>query len=136
MLKLTKTFGPMIKIIQAMISDLLIFSVLWIIQLLIFACIGTLVFAELPEFDNFYDTIVLLLETSMGEWDLSIYENLSLGYTTGQIFHLSVLILNLILFLNLVIAILSETYARFSKVKLGLYYDGVVEQIPIYKYDK
>ena len=110
-----------------MINDLLIFSVLWMIQLLIFACVGTLVFAELPEYEDFYKTLVLLLETSMGEWDLSIYENLSLGFVTGQLFHLSVLILNLILMLNLVVAILSETYSRFSKVKLGLYYDGVVE---------
>ena len=44
--------------------------------------------------------------------------------------------MNLILLLNLVIAILTETYIRFSKVKLGLYYDGVVDAISALKYDK
>jgi hypothetical protein len=44
--------------------------------------------------------------------------------------------MNLILLLNLVIAILTETYIRFSKVKLGLYYDGVVDAISTLKYDK
>ena len=44
--------------------------------------------------------------------------------------------MNLILLLNLVIAILTETYIRFSKVQLGLYYDGVVDAISNLKYDK
>lgn len=42
----------------------------------------------------------------------------------------------MILLLNLVVAILSETYSRFSKVKLGLYYDGIVDAISCLKYDK
>lgn len=37
---------------------------------------------------------------------------------------------------NLVIAVLSETYSRLNKQKLGLYYDGVIEVIPAYKYKK
>lgn len=44
--------------------------------------------------------------------------------------------MNMILFLNLVIAILTETYSRFSRFQLGLYYDGVVDAISSLKYDK
>ena len=51
----------------------------------------------------------------MGQWDLTIYDNLKLGSTVGQVYHLLVIILNLILLLNLVIAILSETYVRFAE---------------------
>jgi len=47
MLQLTKTFGPMIKIVVSMLKDLATFSILWIIQLFIFACIGFLIFGEL-----------------------------------------------------------------------------------------
>lgn len=54
----------------------------------------------------------------------------------GIVFHVVVVIMNLILLLNLVIAILTETYIRFSKVQLGLYYDGVVDAISNLKYDK
>ena len=74
----------------------------------------------------------MFFESSMGEWDLTIYDNLKLGASVGQIFHLLVIILNLILLLNLVIAILSETYVRFADKSLGLYYDGVIEAIPAY----
>lgn len=40
----------------------------------------------------------------------------------------------MVLLINLVIAILSDTYQKFSDQKLGLYYDGVIEVIPSYKY--
>jgi hypothetical protein len=47
-----------------------------------------------------------------------------------------VILVNLVLLVNLVIAILSETYTRLSTKKLGLYYDGLIAAIPIYKYKK
>ena len=59
-----------------------------------------------------------------------------MGRYFGEIFHLVVIILNMVLMINLVIAILSETYTRLSEQKLGLYYDGVIEVIPAYKYRK
>lgn len=48
MLKLTKTFGPLIKIIYAMMRELMIFLVLWGIQLFIFTCVGVLIFSGIP----------------------------------------------------------------------------------------
>ena len=126
----------MIKIVVSMLKDLATFSILWIIQLFIFACIGFLIFGELPEYSGLTDTVILLLQTSLGQWDFSIYNELEIGATFGIIFHVIVIIMNLILLLNLVIAILTETYIRFSKVKLGLYYDGVVDAISSLKYDK
>jgi len=38
--------------------------------------------------------------------------------------------------LNLVIAILSETYARLSPQRLGLYYDSLIATLPALSYDK
>lgn len=72
----------------------------------------------------------------MGTWNFRIYDDFSLGPYIGKVFHIVVIIVNMILFLNLVVAVLSETYSRFSKVKLGFYYDGVVDAISSVKYDK
>jgi len=44
--------------------------------------------------------------------------------------------MNLVLLLNLVIAILSDTYSKFSAQSRGLFYDGMVAAIPAYNYDK
>ena len=136
MLKLTKTFGPLIRIIDVMLKELGIFLVLWVIQLFIFACVGVLIFGELPEYKNFIDVLIMLFQSALGQWDLSIYEKFSMGRHFGEFFHLIVIILNMVLLINLVIAILSETYTRLSEQKLGLYYDGVIEVIPAYKYRK
>ena len=136
MLKLTKTFGPLIKIIYAMIRELMIFLVLWGIQLFIFTCVGILVFAGVPHYDGFMQVLILFFQSALGIWDFSIYDNFYLGPQFGQGFHLVFILLNMVLLVNLIIAILSETYQRLSYQKLGLYYDGVIEVIPAYKYKK
>jgi hypothetical protein len=44
------------------------------------------------------------------------------------------LILNFVIILNLVIAILSDTFATYSAYKRGLYYDSQIMTIPKLKY--
>jgi hypothetical protein len=46
MLTLTKTFGPLIRIITAMTKDLIIFFLLFSIQLVAFGCVGILMFGK------------------------------------------------------------------------------------------
>jgi hypothetical protein len=50
LMRLTRTFGPMIKIIMSMVTDLATFAVIWSIQLFLFACVGVLLFGELKEY--------------------------------------------------------------------------------------
>ena len=50
----------------------------------------------------------------MGNWNLNIYDGYSLSDEAAEYFHILVVIINLVLMLNLVIAILSETYARLA----------------------
>jgi len=130
LLNLTRTFGPLIKIITSMMKDIIIFSGLWGIQMVFFACIGILMFGELPVYESFYDTMVMLFESAIGSWDFSIYDDLSIGKIYGEIYHIIYLMVNLILFLNLVIAILSNTFGVLEPKSLALYYDGVIEAIP------
>jgi len=47
-----------------------------------------------------------------------------------------VLMMNLVLLLNLIIAILSNTFMIFEPKSLALYYDGVIDNISMYKYSK
>ena len=42
----------------------------------------------------------------------------------------------MILMLNLIIAIMSDTYGRYAREKLGLYFVGIIEAMPVYKTDK
>ena len=58
MLRLTKTFGPLIRIIEAMLRELGIFLVLWFIQLFVFACIATILFGEIEKYDKFFNVFI------------------------------------------------------------------------------
>lgn len=80
--------------------------------------------------------LILFFQSALGIWDFTIYKNFVLGPKWGEFFHLLFILLNMVLLVNLIIAILSETYQRLSYQKLGLYYDGVIEVIPAYKYKK
>jgi len=136
LMRLTRTFGPMIKIIMSMIYDISTFAVLWGVQLFFFACVGVLIFGELPEYGNIFDTLVMLFEASLGQWDMTIYDHLHIGPYVGKIFMVVVLMMNLVLLLNLIIAILSNTFMVFEPKSLSLYYDGVIDNISMYKYSK
>ena len=48
MLMLTNTFGPLLTIIVNMFEDLMIFFVLFTIELTAFACVGLLCFGMVP----------------------------------------------------------------------------------------
>ena len=82
-------------------------------------------------------TMIMFLESAMGSWNFEQYNELSPEKRNfGIIFHLLVLFVNLLILLNLVIAIMSDTYGRLTDNRLGLYSQGIIEAIPSYKNDR
>ena len=137
MLQLTSVFGPLIRTTAALMKDLITFFMLFTIQLIAFSCVGILCFGSIPEYDNLQDAFIMFFQTSLGEWDFEIYDKLGDGKKYfGIVFHVIVICVNMLLLLNLVIAIMSTTYAEFAEVKLGLYLQGIIEAIPSYKNNK
>ena len=49
-LKVSKTFGPLFKLIEEMSIDLAKFMVLWLFVIVTFTCVGTLIFGSLEAF--------------------------------------------------------------------------------------
>ena len=95
---------------------------LFTIQLIAFSCVGILSFGNLKEYETLQDALIMFFVTAMGELDLTIYDELGPGKKYyGIVFHIVVIIVNLVLLLNLIIAIMSDTYRLFADVKLGLY---------------
>eukprot|EP00347_Sterkiella_histriomuscorum_P007752 403347692 len=136
LLKLTRSFGPLIKIVINMMQDILEFFVIWSINLVFFSCVGMLLFGELDQYNSIYDTLVMFIQSALGAWDLTIYDNILIGKEFGQVYHLIFIIFNTVLLINLIIAILATTFSILNDKKLALYYDGIIEAIPTYKYDK
>ena len=61
MLRLTETFGPLIEIILKMIQVMITFFGLFLIDLLMFASIGILLFPEMPDYDNIFTAMIHIL---------------------------------------------------------------------------
>ena len=83
MLKLTKTFGPMITIITNMLQDLIIFIVLWSVTILMVSSFGIIVIGEITAFDSLYKAIIVVFEAGLGAWALKIYNDTELGAEFG-----------------------------------------------------
>ena len=50
--------------------------------------------------------------------------------------HIVVLLLNMLIVVNLLIAILSDEYAALAEVRRGLYWSAVIDEMPKYRFNK
>ena len=72
--RVSKTFGPLFKMIQQMTLDLVKFAVIWSIILIMFTCVAVLSFGELTQFHSVFDVGVIFIESALGGWDLKVYD--------------------------------------------------------------
>lgn len=141
-LRLTKKFGPMIKTLQNMTLDLLQFAIIWGIVLVMFTCVAALVFGQLNGFQDFFLIFIYFFESSLGTWSVRAYHGVDFTgadlddlQSIGEIFHSVFLLINMVLFLNFVIAIMSSTFAYYETKQLGLYYEVLISNFPAMEYD-
>ena len=83
------------------------------VSLTMFASVGLVLFPDVTQFKSYRNALHYLFEASLGNFDSSIFESMATkdpfyGYSFQNLF----LVINLVLLLNLLIAILSNTYAE------------------------
>ena len=112
--------------IMKMIQDLLKFFIIWFFVIFMFVCVAALIFGEVHDFHNLSFIMYNYIESSLGNWDLSVYDDtteydepLVFLKHAGRIYHIMFLVVNLVLMLNFIIAILSDTYANYIELKNG-----------------
>ena len=106
---LNRLVGPLIRTVASMISDIFSFLVLFFLVLLLFSCIGMILFDTVSDFSTFKGTIILLFSFSLGDFN---FDTIQPEGGLGQVYVAIYLIVGLVILLNLLIAILSSTYAR------------------------
>lgn len=136
MFRLTRFLGPLLKMIYNMLWDILIFMVLFTIVLIIYASVGTFLFYTVSSYKDFYTAIVSLFGSTLGGFTINELDNQNKGKIVGDIYIVSFLILSNILILNLLIAILSSTYAALEEKKLVLYINEILKLRSSLQYNK
>ena len=137
LLRLSETFGPLIEMIYAMVVLFVQFMTLFMLELITFSCIAALTITDHPKFSNLWQALRTYLEASLGHFDLHQYDDY-IGFKRwfGMFLHILVLFVNMILIINLLIAIMSDTYARMSDLRIGLYWSTVIKEMPKYTYHR
>ena len=123
------TIGPLLKIVQKMASDFLNFLIIYVVLLIMFVCIGNLNFLFYCEdLSTPFDSFITMVDGSMGNYDFGIFEGIDdeLIRNTGKVYLLISIVIFTILILNLIIAILSNTYNIFDPKSNGLYLSKIL----------
>ena len=134
--RLTRFLGPLIKMIQKMIREVMVFMVLYIAQLVFFACVGNILFTENPRFNNLWDSGLALFDASLANYYFSDVQGSEKGNLVGELYYIVFIVMNNILIINLLIAILSSTYARLEDQQLVLYINEILLLRPTLEYDR
>jgi len=153
-LKVSKTYGPLFKIVWENVKDLLKFFVIWSLLILMFICVGYLLFTELQAFQSLFSVFMIFLDSGLGNWSLHVYDTIDpemvptlhnqRGHViepdagnvkiVGRVYHVVFLLINAVILLNMLVGILGNTYAYFNETSHGLYYDVLLQNFPLYQY--
>jgi len=127
LLRLWDNFGPILVMIYNMAKLVASFLIIYLLGLLTFACIATMTLHENPNFENLYEAMRTFIMASLGNFDLYQHDLIG-GWKQyfGNLLHLAVLFVNMILMINLLIAIMSDTYVKLTELRAGLFWSSVI----------
>ena len=117
LLRLSQTFGPLLVMIYRMFVLVGIFLCIYVLGMLTFSCVAALTLTEKQEFSSLFEATRTYFAASLGEFDLNMFDDLD-GWKKyyGIGLHLVVLFSNMVLMINLLIAIMSDTYVALTEV--------------------
>ena len=110
MLQLSEAFGTMVILIYRMIVRSAIFAVFLTIVIFIFAAFFYIVhYKSFTWTQDYGGSLLYMFNSMLGNYDLESYDSMTIASTTVYIIYLALVF---IIMLNLLIAILSDTYSK------------------------
>ena len=122
-----------------MAGDFINFLIIYIILLMMFSIVGNLNFLfYAPEYGSLFSSFVTMMDASMGNYDFEIFDAIDdnpMLKNCGKIYLIVGVLLFTVLILNLIIAILSNTYNIFDPMSKGLYLSKILSSRDEFSYD-
>jgi hypothetical protein len=133
--------GPLYKIVGKMTKDFLNFLIIYAILIIMFSIVGNLLFIiEIPDhYGSLFESILTIFDASLGNYSFAVFEGKYISDRTeaiGKVYLFIVVLLFNILVLNLIIAILSNTFNMFEPKSKGLYLSKILSVRPTMSYDE
>lgn len=105
------------------------FLIIYIVLITMFALVGNLNFIfKCTDFSTPFNSLITIIDGSMGNYDFGIFDGIDESglRNTGKAYLMLSVIIFTILILNLIIAILSNTYNIFDPKSNGLYLSKIL----------
>ena len=135
-----ESFGTIIMTTMYMFGDVATFIVVWYLNLMSFAMVGVFVFQDIPNMETLPKSLLFFIDAAFGGYNLSVFDVFKNDrlflYWFGIIFILVFVFLNLLILLNILIAMMADTYSLMTSVRKGLYNGNIIRAIPAYKTNK
>ena len=133
----TRSLGPIVSTILVMFNDVAQFIAIWFFVLIGFSTVGFVTFQEVPSLRKFTDSLTYFMQASFGSFDLTVFDDAYLPdrpdlNRIAIYFVLLYVFLNLIILINVVIAMMADTYGYMTSQKLGIYSHSVIKAAPAY----
>lgn len=130
--------GPMIKIIENMLFEIIKFIIIYGLILIVFASSGYLFFIRVEGYSTITDAFISLLSASLGSFDFTPFESKDMVLSTsfGYYFLILYLVISNIVLLNFIIAILANTYNKLIGVSKALYFNEIIKIRNVLECDK
>ena len=119
LMRLTRILGPLVTMLRFMMIEIGRFMLLYVTMLLVFACVGTLLFSDTVEYDTLPHSMRTLFDASLANTDFAIFETSKQPELVGVIYLVLFVITSHVLILNLLIAILATTHQSLEERKIG-----------------
>ena len=124
-----------------MTKDFLNFLIIYAILIIMFSIVGNLLFIiEIPKhYGSLFESILTIFDASLGNYSFTVFEGKHISDRTeaiGKVYLFIVVLLFNILVLNLIIAILSNTFNMFEPKSKGLYLSKILSVRPTMSYDE
>ena len=118
-MRLTRLLGPLVTMLRFMMIEIGRFMLLYVTMLLVYACVGTLLFSDTAEYDTLPHSMRTLFDASLANTDFANFETSKQPELVGNIYLVLFVITSHVLILNLLIAILATTHQNLEERKIG-----------------
>ena len=136
-LRLSRTFGPMVEIIIAMIKELFVFGFLYLLIFSMFLFTGTILFFRLNDFNTFEAAAKYLFNASLGTFSFETFDGtMAVSNYIGYGFIILYVVFSNITLLNFLIAILSDIYGILKQKSSILYYQQIIKVRQAHDFNK
>ena len=127
-----------------MFNDIKVFLYIWVTVLVMFTCSGILLFQGIDELQHIKEGFLFWISAGLGDWDLSIFDHYRDNFDPPREFHryvgiytlLTFVFINVVVLINVVIAMMTDTYRVMTDLRKGVYNYNIIRAAPAYKLDK